>query len=81
MEGDVEVEISPKPAHLTAGQYFGEIALLKDMERTATVISITEVRLLVLGVKDFRRLIEENPHVKAAITRVAESRLADGFQQ
>ena len=81
MEGDVEVEISPRPAHLTAGQYFGEIALLKDMERTATVISITEVRLLVLGVKDFRRLIEENPHVKAAITRVAESRLAEGIQQ
>jgi len=76
LEGDVEVEISPKPVRLTAGQYFGEIALLKDTERTATVISITEVHLLVLGVKDFRRLIDENPQLKAAITRVAESRLA-----
>ncbi len=76
LEGDVEVEISPRPTRLTAGQYFGEIALLKDVERTATVISITEVHLLVLGVKDFRRLIEENPQLKASITRVAESRLA-----
>ncbi len=76
LEGDVEVEINPRPAILTAGQYFGEIALLKDVERTATVISITEVHLLVLGVKDFRRLIEENPQIKTAITRVAESRLA-----
>lgn len=76
LEGDVEVEISPRPARLTAGQYFGEIALLKDVERTATVISITEVHLLVLGVKDFRRLIEENAQIRETITRVAESRLA-----
>jgi len=76
LEGDVEVEISPRPVRLTAGQYFGEIALLKDVERTATVISITEVHLLVLGVKDFRRLIEENPQIRENITRVAESRLA-----
>lgn len=76
LEGDVEVEISSKPIRLTAGQYFGEIALLKDGERTATVISITEVHLLVLGVKDFRRLIDENPQIKTAVTRVAESRLA-----
>jgi len=77
LEGDVEVETLPKPVRLTAGQYFGEIALLKDVERTATVISITEVHLLVLGVKDFRRLIDENPHIRETITRVAESRLAD----
>jgi len=76
IEGDVEVETSPKPVRLTAGQYFGEIALLKDVERIATVISITEVHLLVLGVKDFRRLIEENTQIRETITRVAESRLA-----
>jgi voltage-gated potassium channel len=76
LEGDVEVEVSPRPTRLTAGQYFGEIALLKDVERTATVISITEVHLLVLGVKDFRRLIDENPQIRETITRVAESRLA-----
>jgi len=76
LEGDVEVETLPRPARLTAGQYFGEIALLKDVERTATVISITEVHLLVLGVKDFRRLIEENAQIRETITRVAESRLA-----
>lgn len=75
MEGEVEVEVSPRPIRLKGGHYFGEIALLKDMERTATVISITEVQLLVLSVKDFRRLLEENPQVKTAITCVAETRL------
>jgi voltage-gated potassium channel len=78
MEGEVEVEVSPRPKRMKAGQYFGEIGLLKDMERTATVISITEVRLLVLGVRDFRRLLDENPQVKETITRVAEARLNSG---
>lgn len=75
MEGEVEVELVPGPVRLKAGQYFGEIALLKDTERTASVVSITEVQLLILGVKDFRRLMEENPQVKASVTRVAEARL------
>jgi voltage-gated potassium channel len=78
MEGDVQVEVSPRPIRLTAGHYFGEIALLKDMERTASVISITEVRLLVLDVKDFRRLLENHPGLRETIVRVAESRLTAG---
>jgi len=75
MEGEVEVEVAPRPVRLKAGQYFGEIALMKDMERTATVISVTEVQLLVLGVTEFRRLLKENPQVQESVTRVAEARL------
>jgi len=75
MEGDVQVEVEPRPIRLTAGQYFGEIALLKDIERTATVTSISEVRLLVLDGKDFRNLLENHPSVRESVTRVAESRL------
>jgi voltage-gated potassium channel len=78
MEGDVHVEVSPRPIRLTAGQYFGEIALVKDIERTASVISISEVRLLVLDVKDFRRLLKNHPGLRETIIRVAESRLASG---
>lgn len=76
MEGDVQVEVSPRPIRLTAGQYFGEIALLKDIERTATVISISEVRLLVLDSKAFRTLMEDHPALRETVTRVAESRLS-----
>jgi CRP-like cAMP-binding protein len=78
MEGEVQVEVSPRPIRLTAGQYFGEIALLKDLKRTASVISVTEVRLLVLDVKDFRRLLEDHPGLKETIFRVAENRLTSG---
>lgn len=79
MEGDVQVEVSPRPIRLTAGQYFGEIALLKDIERTASVISISEVRLLVLDAKDFRRLLENHRGLRETLIRVAESRLTSGY--
>lgn len=78
LQGEVEVQVSPNPVRLRGGQYFGEIALLKDTERTATVISTTEVHLLVLDVSDFRRLMKEHPEIKAAIANVADARIARG---
>ena len=52
---------SHHPVHLRSGQFFGEIALLKDGLRTATVSAVTEVQLLTLEAGDFRQLIERYP--------------------
>ena len=76
MAGQVEVDVQPNPVRLSKGQYFGEIALLKDTVRTATVTAISECHLLSLDVADFRRLLEAHPNLKAAITRVVEQRMA-----
>jgi voltage-gated potassium channel len=75
MSGDVQVDITPTPVRLSRGQYFGEIALIRDTVRTATVTTLTECQLLSLDVADFRRLLENNPGLKATITRTAEERL------
>jgi voltage-gated potassium channel len=75
MSGQVEVDVHPHPVRLHRGQYFGEIALLRDIVRTATVTAVTECQLLALDVADFRRLLETNPGLKASITRVAEQRI------
>jgi voltage-gated potassium channel len=74
VSGEVEVDVQPYPVRLGRGQYFGEIALLRDTVRTATVTAVTECQLLALDVADFRRLLEAHPELKAAITQVAERR-------
>ena len=76
MSGEVEVDVHLHPVRLGRGQYFGEIALLRDTVRTATVTSVSECQLLALEVADFRRLLEAHPELKGAIMQVAERRLA-----
>ena len=78
MSGEVEVDVRPNPVHLRGGQFFGEIALLKDMERTATVTAVTETQLLTLDAADFRRLVDQYPDLREKISRIAESRMGGG---
>ncbi len=72
--GEVEVEIAA-PVRLRTGQFFGEIALLRDTERTASVTAVTECHLLRLDAGDFRRLMTQYPGLDAAIRKIAESRM------
>ncbi|MBI4589570.1 MAG: ion transporter [Candidatus Rokubacteria bacterium] len=76
MSGELEADVQPTPRRLGPGQYFGEIALLHDTVRTATVTAVTECQLLALDVADFRRLLDAHSDLKASISRVAERRLA-----
>jgi voltage-gated potassium channel len=75
MEGEVEVDVLPKPVRLLPGDFFGEIALLRDLRRVATVAAVTECRLLVLDVADFRRLMEQYPELRREMERTAAERL------
>ncbi|PMD44271.1 BcPKAR, component of the cAMP cascade : PKA regulatory subunit [Hyaloscypha variabilis F] len=43
--------------HYTKGDYFGELALLNDAPRAASVISKTEVKVATLGKDGFQRLL------------------------
>lgn len=53
-EGDVEVMIDGESAGtLRSGEYFGEIALLRDIPRTAGVATRSDVELYALGRDDF----------------------------
>jgi voltage-gated potassium channel len=76
MSGEVEVDVTPTPRRMGRGQFFGEIALLRDSVRTATVTTVTECELLSLDVGDFRRLLDAHPGVRASIVQVAEQRLS-----
>lgn len=75
--GQVKVELSSGPIRLGAGDFFGEIALLKECKRTASVRSISPCELMVLSVHDFQALLRANPETNASLNEVMESRLEE----
>jgi CRP/FNR family transcriptional regulator, cyclic AMP receptor protein len=60
-----------------AGDFIGEIALLEQVPRTATVTAKTDLRVFVLTSKDFRHLLEESPNVERKVLRTLAKRVAD----
>ncbi len=76
--GEGELDISADGLHTTAHEadYFCEIALLKDVPRTATVKAVVDTRLYALQREDFLAAVTGHEAAHAAGTAVAEERLA-----
>ena len=62
-------------AMLGPGSFFGEMSLLDQGPRSATVTTESDMRLLVLGSREFSALINEVPPVAARIMRGLAERL------
>jgi len=67
VSGAVRVHTRPEPVDLRDGSFFGEMALLGDGVRSATISTIEPSSFLVLDVADFRRIMASNPELAAAI--------------
>jgi CRP-like cAMP-binding protein len=65
-------------AALGPGDYFGEIAILGDGRRTATVTSTAPVRLLVMFGTEFRQLEAAHPEIASALTDAMQARIETG---
>ena len=57
------------------GAVLGEMSLLDDMPRTATVIATEDTRALVIPVWDFRAALREAPDVSIKLLSVLSQRL------
>jgi CRP/FNR family transcriptional regulator, cyclic AMP receptor protein len=78
VDGDVEVKRKGRKLGTRgAGDFIGEIALLEQVPRTATVTAKTPMRVFVLTSKDFHHLLEENPNVERKVLRTLAKRVAD----
>ena len=59
------------------GDYFGEIALVADMDRTATIKAETELRCYGMTSWDFRPLVENNASIAWKMLQVLAQRLKE----
>ena len=85
-DGEVEVILEQykdnryKEIHLAtlgAGSYFGEIALLKDVPRTATVRTTKESTILILSKNDFLGIFKEHLGSISDMLKLTEKRIEE----
>ena len=77
VEGDAEVRQGERRINnLGAGDFFGEIALLTQAPRTATVRATSPVRALVITERSFKRVLADSPQVQRKVLAALAARLA-----
>jgi voltage-gated potassium channel len=74
--GKVEVALKKRDHILLGpGQFFGEVAVLRRVRRSATAIALTRASLLVLDAQDLHALMQRDPRIAASIRDVVEKRV------
>jgi MFS family permease len=75
-DGEAEVRVDGRPVEpLHAGEFFGEIALLRDVPRTATVSARSDLELLTLERDAFLSAVTGHPESADAAQAVVASRV------
>ncbi len=69
--GKEEIEL----ARISAGDYFGEMALFEDAVRSATIRTAEDSRFLILHKQEFTEIVREYPQIALHICRALSERL------
>jgi CRP/FNR family cyclic AMP-dependent transcriptional regulator len=76
VDGDVSVTKDGSEIRtLGPGDFFGEISLLEDRPRTATVTAKSRLRFFVLTRQAFGSLLDKQPELEEKVSRALEERL------
>lgn len=81
-EGEVEIikHIGPEShtlSRLEKGDFFGEMALLEALPRTADALAVTDVKLVAINGSRFDEMLRKNPEVAVRIIRKYSKRLRE----
>ena len=75
-DGEARVSVRGEDrGRLGPGDYFGEIALIAETDRTATIVADTELKCLGMTFWDFRPFVEGNGKVAWKMLQVLAKRL------
>jgi len=75
--GEVEVALKTGPVRLVKGDYFGEISILYEKPRMATITAVTSCQFLVLDGPEFGDLLEIKPELRDEIMATVTDRLTE----
>jgi CRP-like cAMP-binding protein len=81
-EGKVEIlkEMQGEPKQLAVlekGDFFGEMAILEDLPRTASARALTDVKLLHINGSTFDQMLRSNPEIAVRMMRKLSRRLRE----
>jgi CRP-like cAMP-binding protein len=77
LKGEAEVTRGGQPINtMKEGDFFGEIALVTKMPRTATVTATSDVDVLVITERDFDGLLKKSPEIGRAVAEALAERVA-----
>ena len=81
-EGEADVTVhGDERARLGPGDYFGEIALITESDRTATITAETDMRCYGMTMWDFRPLVESNASIAWNMLQSLAQKLREAERQ
>lgn len=77
LEGEADVTKGDRRINtMREGDFFGEIALVTKMPRTASVTATRDVRVLVITERDFTALLKKSPQIGRGVAEALAERIA-----
>ena len=77
VQGRAQVDVGGRYHDLRPGAFFGEMALITEQRRMATVKAVEPVQALMITADDFRQFLLENPTVTVTMLRAVLERLRE----
>jgi voltage-gated potassium channel len=67
VSGEVEAQLPHRKLRFGPGDFFGELALLHEASREATIVALSPCRLLALGTENFASLLSRHPEIERRV--------------